>query len=464
MKPTPCGEENRNTAPPEAPFNGHGTYAFYFVRANLYGWVRIVMKIASVVALVNYLCTCTSRDLTEVLQNMRLRQTREDFVRSTEKLKPVINLAVNTSISKSNRASDATAANARSGPLVVQAIDGTPGSVSPQVSGSVQQHQQGPPGADDQSLHSGNSSRSMAISTEISKAHPDVEACASSKVTGQVPTMAETMHADRPDVLVKVNQAGSYLDSIFLTNEQYVETKPERNAAGSSGPRKKSCLPNTLWSKTSPVVLWLRYLGCCLRIIWDNNPPADLRWRISFHMTASGRYPYSRALEFLHRMRQVNKVGEPPDWRILAIASDIQLSQIPLTVTSDVWMWQAVQKLIVFMLLIIQVELTIVWNHVTGLKTLSSLGQLIPFILGVGGLLKVVWAKWCLVQKGIGEDVDANLRHHTEYELAMMKYIEWAEAIEKTTKAHTVDAQEGPSTNILPSEQNGIQPLPEAHV
>ena len=45
-----------------------------------------------------------------------------------------------------------------------------------------------------------------------------------------------------------------------------------------------------------------------------------------------------------------------------------------------------------FLLLVVQVELTIVWNHFDGLKNLRSLGQLIPFILGVEGLLKVLWA------------------------------------------------------------------------
>jgi hypothetical protein len=43
-------------------------------------------------------------------------------------------------------------------------------------------------------------------------------------------------------------------------------------------------------------------------------------------------------------------------------------------------------------ILVIGTELTIQWNYINGVQDLSSVGQLIPFCLGVGGLLKVTWA------------------------------------------------------------------------
>jgi hypothetical protein len=43
-------------------------------------------------------------------------------------------------------------------------------------------------------------------------------------------------------------------------------------------------------------------------------------------------------------------------------------------------------------ILVIGTELTIQWNYISGVQQLDSVGQLIPFCLGVGGLLKVVWA------------------------------------------------------------------------
>lgn len=42
--------------------------------------------------------------------------------------------------------------------------------------------------------------------------------------------------------------------------------------------------------------------------------------------------------------------------------------------------------------LVIGTELTIQWNKIEGVQNLSSVGQLIPFTLGVGSLLKIVWS------------------------------------------------------------------------
>jgi hypothetical protein len=56
-------------------------------------------------------------------------------------------------------------------------------------------------------------------------------------------------------------------------------------------------------------------------------------------------------------------------------------------------------------ILIIGTELTLQWNYISGVNKIDSVGQLIPFCLGVGGLLKVIWAavmeqdrkedRWC---------------------------------------------------------------------
>jgi hypothetical protein len=43
-------------------------------------------------------------------------------------------------------------------------------------------------------------------------------------------------------------------------------------------------------------------------------------------------------------------------------------------------------------ILVIGTELTIQWNEIKGVQQLDSVGQLIPFCLGTGGLLRVIWA------------------------------------------------------------------------
>ena len=37
-------------------------------------------------------------------------------------------------------------------------------------------------------------------------------------------------------------------------------------------------------------------------------------------------------------------------------------------------------------------ELPLWWNYIRGVQTFGYVGQLIPFCLGVGGLVKVIWA------------------------------------------------------------------------
>ena len=55
-------------------------------------------------------------------------------------------------------------------------------------------------------------------------------------------------------------------------------------------------------------------------------------------------------------------------------------------------------------LIVIGTELAINWNYITNVNYLDSVGQMIPFSLGVGGLIKVLWSalvereadeKWC---------------------------------------------------------------------
>jgi hypothetical protein len=39
---------------------------------------------------------------------------------------------------------------------------------------------------------------------------------------------------------------------------------------------------------------------------------------------------------------------------------------------------------------VVAIELTLVWNHVSGVYSLTSTGQLIPFVIGLVGLLRLI--------------------------------------------------------------------------
>lgn len=47
--------------------------------------------------------------------------------------------------------------------------------------------------------------------------------------------------------------------------------------------------------------------------------------------------------------------------------------------------------LVILALLVASVEVTIQYNGIRGVQSMSSVGQLIPAVIGIGGLVRVVW-------------------------------------------------------------------------
>ena len=155
-----------------------------------------------------------------------------------------------------------------------------------------------------------------------------------------------------------------------------------------------------------------------------------------------GNHAVCLGLSFNQWLRTVNRMSELeacrplPNWRILAVASDIQASQMPTVVPLRRVMLVAVQSFLFIALLIVQVELTIVWNNIHGLQGPATVGQLIPLIIGVGGLLNVFLEKWRTMQKkkhGVEEETVIR----GPYEKAIEKYLRW-KCTRDSTQEHTV--------------------------
>lgn len=72
--------------------------------------------------------------------------------------------------------------------------------------------------------------------------------------------------------------------------------------------------------------------------------------------------------------------------------------------------------------LIVRVETAIAFNPIEGLNSWSILGQLIPFTLGVQGLIKGFGGKWRLLHEGVKEEQESE--EETEYEKAIALYLE----------------------------------------
>jgi len=81
--------------------------------------------------------------------------------------------------------------------------------------------------------------------------------------------------------------------------------------------------------------------------------------------------PTANTLGLVQRLHMTAHPPPPPDRR--AIIGD------------------AITTASIFIQLVISTELTIQWNYVNGVQSILPVGQLIPFSLGVGALVKVVW-------------------------------------------------------------------------
>ncbi|KAF2117100.1 hypothetical protein BDV96DRAFT_644533 [Lophiotrema nucula] len=137
----------------------------------------------------------------------------------------------------------------------------------------------------------------------------------------------------------------------------------------------------------------------------------------------------------------------------LALASKYQLAQLPSLNKGHKWV-QAILDMTIHIFLMIQIELTIVWNNITGLGGLGNVGQLVPFIIGVGGLGLILargaedwWVQWRNRKSGIeyegGNDEDGvEEAPKTPAERFVEVYREWKEIYEsKTERRGIVEAK-----------------------
>ncbi|KAF1808014.1 hypothetical protein P152DRAFT_258123 [Eremomyces bilateralis CBS 781.70] len=113
-----------------------------------------------------------------------------------------------------------------------------------------------------------------------------------------------------------------------------------------------------------------------LLYLYNTSPPTPTlhRQQILIHhlLTPLRLLPPSSALQFATRLRMSAQPPPPP-------------------CPAD-WIYDAASTIAVCIVLTIGTELTLQWNEIRGVHSMGSAGQLVPFVLGVGGLVKVVWA------------------------------------------------------------------------
>ena len=350
---------------------GVGTYAFYGWKVSLYGWMRIVMQFQSLFVAVWTAPMHVSQDSFLLYSKIRTQATRSTFI---------------DSVSVRNRTRQLEPRDEAQS-LACKAVGAI--SISKNVGKS-----------------------SVALSPSPGKdVNQPIEVSA---------TSPKKASEDAKAVSKNVDLAERYLNSLFsMYVRSEVPMKSRRYCNGCCHITRPSHTRLKCVDKTS---YWLCIWRCFLMTF--DRQSLNLRWVLALHFTKAGQHNITHWPRVLNRIYEHGK--DRPHWHHLFIASDLSLLQLPST-RSKTWMYDAAVQLIMFCLLVVQIELTIFWNHVTGLNALSPLGQLIPFVIGVGGLGRVLWCSFALkcTKKHTRETVKKS-----EYESALATYLDMKKAFE----------------------------------
>ena len=365
------------------------TYIWFFVRFSIYGWIRTFARVLSLYLVVGSSLTLGFADAVKLLQRWRSRKSREAFLQAA---------GIHHEFSgDGNNMSESH----NTAPII-----------------SIANHD----------AHGREDLPSALPSIDRSQVRGDPlgDEDVTSEPQGNTQQHLDPLK-DKIEIFSAVKQAENFLDLVFSIYSKKTVPHSRNNVIRGWTGSVRWHFPqnNQRYEYNAKKCLYSTCLWIWLRMQWARKPTLSQRWTLSLHILGLKEYSLRHVPRIYHRIQQLTETSNAPDWHILAIASDIQLSQIPSIRSPRVWVGMAVQKLSLITMLIIQVELTIAWNNISGLQRFDTLGQLIPFILGVGGLMKVLWSKWCLLRSGIVDNRDMEKRITGEYELAMEEYLRW---------------------------------------
>ena len=347
---------------------GVGTYAWYGWKVSLYGWLRILMKVQSMFAALWTAPVFISQDMRVLLFTLKARTRRLQFVDAVK--------------------------HAQQDEQIGRGVE----AVFPTTMCLNKQQKL---------AHGGFQCERQQLERQMSKSW--------SERSVKTPSKDEAKQ-----LLLSIERADEYITSIFAIytteiSEQQRHLKRVCKRVPFLQPQRRiHCTDNT------------PYLMCLWRTVVNELDISTYAARCvlanhSFKVGQATGLSWPRLMNRMYTLKNQDTVRtnkETPAWQHMLIASDLRLAQENVDYSTSVWLLQAAGDFALIAAMIVQIEMTVVWNGVTGLNTLSSLGQLIPFIVGVGSLGKVVWEKVRWLQKG-EKDVRAP---KGRYEAALDEY------------------------------------------
>ena len=447
MRPTPCFQSDSDQKSNSAKIRSEerDTYIFYATKVSLYGWIRTMHLVLSLAAWAWITSTMVARDGGEVIQQWRIRHDKQAFLEAATLYRKIIEGQIFTADHPRDEAS------------------------AKEISRAEPSHNLQNDGGS--SLGSRRDSQPHTPRGDTHSPLPGTDELQNTK--GKTDSL-ELASRNKLKAFVAVREAEEVLDSIFsIYTKPYASPDNKRHFQFLGGRIKFSVQRILRLEKQHRYPFW-QCLWAYVNVFWTSRAPMSYRLVIILHMfNLADHTPMAMPRLWYHTCR-LYKTSGLPRWQAMAIASDVQLLQVPLKITTLQWTYSAAQTLIVIIALIVQVELTIAWNHISGLSSLTTLGQLIPFILGVGGLLKVLWGKWRLIRSGVKESPEDSNRPIGAYEVAMGNYIEWkssqqaslasaqgpevshSESTKEAQEGSNVDSDHGQPTTAEPSAGPGI--------
>lgn len=375
-----------------------GTFMWYVVKTDLYGWARTVMKVISIVGFVERTLSVTWKDCIRGIHAWFAKDIRHSF---NERLYKESGGSV---------FSDAATQTCLDAPEPAANDDQQPSEPWVRISG----YRLDP-----------NSTEKRA--KDVRDTEPDCSPPRSSPSRCE-PTLKILESRNGTPTFESIYAADRYLQQITAIYPPALAENKRRTCSIFRG-KIRFYIPSFRTRCTQPAPSIARCLFLTAKAVLCGRLPVGAIAIVILHIVALEKDPAWRFPRFIYHMLRAMPAHGPPDWQSLTLASDIQLSQIPFTVARWKWILDAGKTLTTIILFIGQVELTIAWNRMADLQTLATVGQLIPFILGVGGLVKVLWAKWCLLKNGTKEE--PHIDEFLEGKEAIKAYQKWKKAYEQ---------------------------------